>query len=99
MYQKRSFLFLACTAGLGLGLLCATGCKKEGSAPAGVKANIVKAINSKCPVCGMAVNADVVTQDFGKAMVGFCSDGCSEKWTKMGFEEQQMKLDEAMSDN
>ncbi|MBL1217416.1 MAG: hypothetical protein D8M59_07955 [Planctomycetes bacterium] len=88
-----------CAAGLGLGLLCASGCKKEEPADAAVDVAVIKSINKVCPMCGMAVNAEVATADLGKSMVGFCSDGCAEKWAGKGFEEQQSLLGNALSDN
>ena len=53
------------------------------------------AVNTICPIMGGDVDPDIETVQFNGEAIGFCCDGCDEKWTKLSDKEKEEKLAEA----
>jgi hypothetical protein len=81
---RRNSLFV----GLACVFVGICGCSSDksadaGEAPAGTPATTTAAENTKCPFSGNPVNAGAKTVAFQGHSVGFCCNGCSEKFAKM----------------
>ena len=87
---------------LALGLMVfSIGCN-SGSKAAPVKDQQTKtttdtnvAVNTVCPIMGGKVDPDIETAQFKGQTVGFCCEGCDEKWNKLTDDEKDQKLAEA----
>lgn len=53
------------------------------------------AVNTICPIMGSDVDPDAATVEFKGQTVGFCCDGCDDKWNNLSDEEKEQKLAEA----
>ena len=60
-------------------------------------AQTVSFANTKCPIMGGKPNPEL-TAEFGGKTVGFCCDGCPQKWTALSDEEKTAKLAKASGD-
>ena len=88
---------------LALGLMVSTvGCD-NGSKAAPTNTTTTKtdtnenemAVNTICPIMGNEVDPDAATVEFKGQTVGFCCEGCDEKWNKLSDEEKEQELAEA----
>lgn len=67
-------VLVACTVAL-------VGCESDGSEdPTTMAAVSLGAVNGSCPIMGGDVDPNAATVDFDGAKVGFCCDGCVNKW-------------------
>ena len=53
------------------------------------------ASNTLCPIMGSEVDPEAEMVSFKGETIGFCCDGCDEKWAKLSDEEKEKKLAEA----
>lgn len=74
------------------------GCTQEGatteSATTETSAS-AEAINEHCPIMGSDVTAEGGTVEWNEQTVGFCCDGCSEKWQALSEDEKKEALAKA----
>ena len=58
------------------------GCESDGSddmATTQASASM-GAVNDNCPIMGEAIDPNAAMAEFGGAKIGFCCDGCVNKW-------------------
>ena len=90
--------YLICSAAIVLLAGAAVvGCTKPSEnavAPAtadSIESTTVSFANTKCPIMGGKPNADLTAQYEGET-IGFCCDGCPEKWAALTAEQQAEKF-------
>ncbi|WP_404307032.1 hypothetical protein [Neorhodopirellula lusitana] len=89
--------FISSTAGLLLVFAALTGCSKSvdttvpPAAPEAVEATRVSFANAECPIMGGKPSAELTTEYDGKT-IGFCCDGCPEKWASLSDEDKAEKF-------
>jgi hypothetical protein len=54
--------------------------------------NTVATVNEYCPIMGGKVSEDGGTVEWNDKTIGFCCDGCDEKWLALSDEEKAEKL-------
>ncbi|MDM4015925.1 hypothetical protein [Roseiconus lacunae] len=59
----------------------------------------VSTANTNCPIMGGKVSTDGGTVQWNGKTIGFCCDGCDEKWEVLTDQEKQQKLDEAETES
>lgn len=72
-----------------LGLV--VGCSQGTSSPS-PEANTVATVNEHCPIMGGEVTPEGGTTEWKGQTIGFCCDGCEEKWDALSDEEKGEKL-------
>lgn len=93
---------LATTALLSLPLLI--GCQQstdtaaEVPAQETIEATPVNFANEKCPIMGGEPTPELTAQYRGKT-IGFCCDGCPEKWAELSAEEKAEKFADVKVDS
>ncbi|TWU46769.1 hypothetical protein [Rubripirellula reticaptiva] len=89
--------FISSTAGLLLVFATVAGCNKSADTattsptPEAVEATAVNFANAKCPIMGGKPSAELTTEYDGKT-IGFCCDGCPEKWAALTDEDKAEKF-------
>ncbi|HBN77129.1 MAG TPA: hypothetical protein DD473_15200 [Planctomycetaceae bacterium] len=58
----------------------------------GMEMSGVKTANEYCPIMGGKVTAEGGTTEWNGKTIGFCCDGCDEKWEALSDEEKAAKL-------
>lgn len=58
---------------------------------------VVATVNARCPIMGGKVTEDGGTVQWDGKTIGFCCDGCDEKWLALSEEEKAEKLRVAQS--
>ena len=56
-----------------------------------VEATAVSFANTKCPIMGGKPSAELIAEYQGKT-IGFCCEGCPEKWAALSADEQEEKF-------
>ena len=91
----RSF-YLSVATGLIVSTLV-VGCNQSGESVSDpnltdpVEATSVSFANTKCPIMGGKPNTELSAEYDGKT-IGFCCDGCPEKWAALDAEEKAEKF-------
>ena len=81
---------------LSLSLAVLIGCTQEGTPSTNSEAaTTLNTINEHCPIMGGDVTAEGGTVEWNGETVGFCCDGCSEKWQALSEEEKKAALAKA----
>ncbi|TWU50654.1 hypothetical protein Poly51_39470 [Rubripirellula tenax] len=89
--------FISSSAALLLVIAAVAGCSKSAStattspAPEGAEVTPVSFANTKCPIMGGKPSAELTTQYDGKT-IGFCCDGCPEKWAALSDKDKADKF-------
>lgn len=87
-YYVLSFVLLAA--------IVAVGCTQQASTPASpTAATSTETINEHCPIMGGDVTPEGGTADWNGETVGFCCDGCIEKWQALSEDEKKAALAKA----
>ncbi|MCC9602506.1 hypothetical protein LOC67_18295 [Stieleria sp. JC731] len=72
------------------------GCKQSTPEPTAVDdapdVTMVSTDNEYCPMMGGKVSADGGTVEWNGKTIGFCCDGCDEKWEALTEEEKEAKF-------
>lgn len=93
--MRHFFLFSSAALLVAVSL---TGCKETEvsvqeveSNPAVTDATEVSFANTKCPIMGGKPTADL-TAEYNGETIGFCCEGCPEKWAELSAEDQAEKF-------
>ena len=86
-FAMRRFVSLIC---LIFGVSVFAGC--AGSAGLSSSAEASTPVNENCPIMGHAVSADGGTTEWDGKTIGFCCEGCIEKWSNLTETEKADKL-------
>ena len=66
------------------------GCESDGSDDATTQAAVsMGAVNDTCPIMGSAVDPEAASAAFEGATVGFCCDGCVNKWNTWSYAQKR----------
>lgn len=71
------------------GVVALAGCKSDGSEPATTSGVAMGAINDKCPIMGGDVDPTATMADFDGTKIGFCCDGCINKWNTWSYAQKK----------
>jgi hypothetical protein len=76
------------------GAVTLTGCKSDDAGDASMRSGVsMGAVNDTCPVMtGKKVDPDATMADFEGTKVGFCCDGCINKWNTMSYAQKKQFL-------
>jgi hypothetical protein len=97
MTVKTTFLLLAAISGVALAG-CNTQKTEKTTASTGSATTLAasKAVNTKCPYSGQAVNPSIATVNFKGKAIGFCCAGCATRWQNATDTDRAEKLAASM---
>ncbi|MCA8998709.1 MAG: hypothetical protein KDA80_17040 [Planctomycetaceae bacterium] len=70
----------------------AAGCSDSSMETGNASATAAVPVNEKCPIMGGKVSEDASTVEWNGMTIGFCCDGCDDKFLALSDEEKAEKL-------